>query len=103
MVALGVRSAQLFWKWKMNLGRNIIANYVSQSYVVAAGIVTLPLYIRYMGAEAYGLVGLFATLQACFSILDVALSPTTARESARFRGGALDARTYRRLIRALEC
>jgi O-antigen/teichoic acid export membrane protein len=86
----------------MSLKRNILANYVSQIYVTIVGIVTLPLYVNYMGAEAYGLVGFFAMLQAWFSLLDIGLTPTTARESARFRGGAIDAQTYRRLVRALE-
>lgn len=62
----------------------------------------VPLYIKYMGAEAYGLVGFFAMLQACFILLDMGLTPTMARESARYRGGATTALQYRRLARALE-
>ena len=85
-----------------SLRLNIAANYISQVYVTAAGIVALPLYIKYMGAEAYGLVGFFAMLQAWFNLLDMGLSPTVARESARFSGGAMDALEYRRLARALE-
>ncbi len=86
----------------MSLKRNILANYVSQIYVVIIGIVMLPLYLKYMGAEAYGLVGFFAMLQAWFTLLDMGLTPTMARETARFRGGATDALSYRRLVRALE-
>ncbi len=86
----------------MSLKRNILANYASQIYVTLIGIVILPLYIKYMGAEAYGLVGFFAMLQAWFNLLDMGLTPTMARETARFRGGAMDALSYRRLVRALE-
>lgn len=86
----------------MSLKRNILANYASQLYVTAAGIVMVPLYIKYMGAEAYGLVGFFAMLQAWFNLLDMGLTPTMARETARFKGGALDVLGYRRLARALE-
>jgi len=86
----------------MSLKRNILANYVSQIYVTISGIVMVPLYLKYMGAEAYGLVGFFAMLQAWFSLLDMGLTPTMARETARFRGGATDALSYRRLVRALE-
>lgn len=86
----------------MSLKRNILANYASQLYVTAAGIVTMPLYIKYMGAEAYGLVGFFAMLQAWFNLLDMGLTPTIARESARYQGGALSLFDYRRLARALE-
>lgn len=86
----------------MSLERNILATYASQIYVTVIGIVTLPLYLKYMGAEAYGLVGFFAMLQAWLGLLDMGLTPTSARETARFRGGAIDAQNYRRLLRALE-
>jgi O-antigen/teichoic acid export membrane protein len=62
----------------------------------------VPLYVRYMGAEAYGLVGFFAMLLAWFNLLDMGLTPTVARETARFHGGAIDALEYRCLVRALE-
>ena len=55
-----------------------------------------------MGPEAYGLVGFFAMLQAWFNLLDLGLTPTVARETARFRGGAIDALSYRRLMRSLQ-
>lgn len=86
----------------MSLRKNILANYASQLYVTAAGILMVPVYIRYMGAEAYGLVGFFAMLQAWFNLLDMGLTPTMARESARYHGGASTAMEYRRLARALE-
>ena len=86
----------------MSLRKNILANYASQLYVTAVGIVIVPLYIRYMGAEAYGLVGFFAMLQAWFNLLDMGLTPTMARESARYNGGASSPADYRRLARALE-
>lgn len=84
------------------LRRNIFASYASQIYVTMAGIAMVPLYIQYMGAEAYGLVGFFAMLQAWFNLLDMGLTPTMARESARFNGGAISLLEYRRLARALE-
>jgi O-antigen/teichoic acid export membrane protein len=85
----------------MSLKKNIIANYASQLYVTAIGILILPLYIKYMGAEAYGLVGFFTMLQAWFAILDLGLTPTIGRETARYHGGAMSALAYRQLFRAL--
>ncbi len=82
----------------MGLKRNILANYASQIYVMVVGIVMVPLYIEYMGAEAYGLVGFFAMLQTWFQLLDIGLTPTMAREMARFQGGATDALSLRRFI-----
>ncbi len=62
----------------------------------------VPLYLKYMGAEAYGLVGFYAMLQAWFQMLDMGLTPTMSRETARFNGDAGDALRLRRLLRVLE-
>lgn len=85
----------------MSLKKNVIANYASQLYVTAIGILILPLYIKYMGAEAYGLVGFFTMLQAWFGLLDMGLTPTIGRETARYHGGAMSSLAYRQLFRAL--
>lgn len=86
----------------MSLKRNVLANYVGQLYVTLIGILFVPIYVKLLGTEAYGLVGFYAMLQAWFMLLDMGLTPTMARETARFQGGAIDARDLRRLLRALE-
>lgn len=86
----------------MSFKRKLFASYVSQIYTTLIGIVIVPVYIKYMGAEAYGLIGFYAMLQAWFQLLDMGLAPTISRETARFSGGAIDALTLRRLLRALE-
>lgn len=86
----------------MSLKRNIAASYAGQIYVTLIGIVLVPMYVRYMGAEAYGLIGFYAMLQAWFQLLDMGLTPTMARETARYGGGATDALNLRRLLRVLE-
>lgn len=86
----------------MSFKQNLLSSYVSQIYVTVIGIVMVPIYVRYMGVEAYGLVGFFAMLQAWFQLLDVGLTPTLSRETARFRGGATDVQSLRRLLRTLE-
>lgn len=81
---------------------NIIASYASQIYMAVIGIVLVPVYLRYLGAEAYGLIGFYSMLQAWFMLLDIGLTPTMLRETARFRGGSIDALTLRRFVRTLE-
>lgn len=61
----------------------------------------VPVYIHYMGSEAYGLVGFYAVLQALFQLLDLGLSPTMSREAARFDGGGTNAAALRGLLRLL--
>ena len=45
--------------------------------------VFVPLYIHFMGIEAYGLMGVFAALLGLFALLDMGLSSTMNREMAR--------------------
>ena len=86
----------------MSVGPNIIANYASQLYTSALAIVLVPLYVHYMGVEAYGLVGFYAMLQGWFLVLDMGVSATLSRQAARFNAGAVDALSLRRLVRAFE-
>lgn len=86
----------------MSLQKNILANYIGQSYMTMVSIVMVPLYLRYLGAEAYGLVALFAMLQVWFNLLDLGMSPTLGRQVARYRGGAMSGIEMRRLLRAME-
>lgn len=66
------------------------------------GLVFIPLYIDYLGIEAYGLIGLFAVLQAWLGLLDVGITPTLAREMARFNGGGHSAQSIRDILRSME-
>jgi len=66
------------------------------------GLLFLPLYVRYLGIEAYGLVGLFGVLQTWLMLLDAGMSPTLGREMARFTAGARSVQSIRDLLRSLE-
>ncbi len=86
----------------MSIQRNIVASYVGQTYTTLVGILLVPTYIRYMGIEAYGLIGFFAVIQGWFQLLDMGLTPTIGREAARLSGGASDALGFRKTLRAFE-
>jgi O-antigen/teichoic acid export membrane protein len=66
------------------------------------GLAFVPVYIRYLGVEAWGLVGFMSMLQAWLTLLDMGLSPTLSREMARFQAGAHSAQSIRDLLRSLE-
>lgn len=86
---------------KPSLRLNILASYLSQIYLIIISIAILPFYIKYMGAEAYGLVGFFAMLQGLFNLLDFGLTPTISRQTAQYNAGVETALNFRRLFRAL--
>lgn len=84
------------------LKRNIVANYVGSAWTALMGIAFVPLYIRYLGDEAYGVVAIAATIQAAISFMDAGLTPMLAREMSRFTGGAHSAEAIRSLMRIVE-
>lgn len=84
------------------LRSNVVANLIGRGWSVAMGLVFIPLYVRYMGIEAYGLVGLFATLQALFSLLDLGMSAALNREFARQSATPDRHREARDLLRTIE-
>lgn len=83
---------------RASLKLNVAANYVGQFYIAAVNILLLPVQVRLLGSEAYGLVGFFAMLSGWLQLLDIGLSPTLARETAKYRAGGLDKDSYRQLL-----
>lgn len=66
------------------------------------GLAFVPLYIKYLGMEAYGLIGLFVVLQTWLSMLDLGMTPTLNREVARYTAGVHSAKSIRDLVRTFE-
>lgn len=75
---------------RLSVLRNTGLNYLGQAYALLVGIVILPFYLSHLGAEAYGLIGFFAVLQAWLQLLDAGLSPSLVRQIAHYRGQAED-------------
>src|ERR1035438_4166266 len=86
----------------MSLKKNVAANYIGQGWQALMSFAFVPLYIKYLGMEAYGLIGIFALLQAWLVLLDMGVRPTLSREMARYIGGAHDAQSIRNLLRSVE-
>ena len=67
----------------MSLKRNFSVGFITSIWSALLGLAVVPLYLKYLGTEAYGLIGFFATTQALLLLLDLGLSPTINREVAR--------------------
>jgi len=81
---------------------NIIANFAGKAWKALMSLAFIPLYIKFLGIEAYGLIGFFATLQAVFGLLDLGLSSTLNRELARYSAQHGQGQKMRDLVRTLE-
>lgn len=86
----------------MILKRNLVANYLGQGWASIMTLAFIPLYIKYLGIESYGLIGLFTLLQVCLGLLDIGMTPTLSREMGRFTGGVHSAQSIRDLLRSIE-
>ncbi|MHA6476857.1 lipopolysaccharide biosynthesis protein [Stutzerimonas sp. KH-1] len=71
---------------RLSVIRNTGLNYLGQAYALLIGILILPFYLGHLGAEAYGLIGFFAVLQAWLQLLDAGMSPALVRQVAHYRG-----------------
>ena len=65
------------------LRKNILSNILGKGLSAVLSLIFVPYYIRLLGAEAYGLIGVFATLQSVFMVADLGLSGAFIRETAR--------------------
>ncbi|OTE95254.1 polysaccharide biosynthesis protein [Crenothrix sp. D3] len=87
---------------RMSLKKNVLANYLGQAWTAIMSLVFVPVYIKYLGMEAYGLIGIFIMLQAWLTLLDMGMTPTLSREMARYTAGAHSEQSIRDLLRTLE-
>jgi O-antigen/teichoic acid export membrane protein len=81
--------------------RNIVWSFGGSLWVSLLGLLFVPLYIRFLGVEAYGLIGVFAIIQAFSSVLDSGLSTTLNRELAHASGRHRDPREVRDLTASI--
>src|SRR5947207_15935736 len=87
------------------LGRlklDLLANIAGVGWSALIQVACIPLYIKFMGIEAYGLIGFYLVLQATLQVLDLGLSPTMNREMARYSVLPEKAGEARDLVRTLE-
>jgi O-antigen/teichoic acid export membrane protein len=82
--------------------KNFTANFVGKIWTTAMSFIFLPYYIKLIGFEAYGLVGIYTALLALSSICDLGLGSSMTREMARLSSQPTDPRDFRNLTRTLE-
>lgn len=68
---------------EIKTGINLSLGVVQAILNGVLSLALVPVYIKYLGVESYGLVGFFATLQVVAQVLDLGLSPTISRETSR--------------------
>src|SRR5262245_27020039 len=84
--------------------RNIIDNFIGQGWIALMGFVFVPFYLKFIGAEGYGLVGFFVLLSQTMALLDAGLGATATRQSAASIEADPDGKArIATLLRTIEC
>lgn len=81
---------------------NILSNYAGQIWMAVMAVAFLPLYIRILGMEALGLVGLMLSFQAISQLFDFGIGGAVNRELSRRSHDATLASSARDLVRTFE-
>lgn len=87
---------------KPSLSLNILANVSGQFYAIFIGIVIFPSYLNYLGPESFGLIGFFTMISTWLMMLDVGLSQTISKESARLRNTHEELNEFKLVLRSVE-
>ncbi len=82
--------------------KNIVANFVGSIWTALVSLLFIPVYLHFLGIEAYALVAIHATLLGVFAVLDMGLIQTLTREIARLAVLPNSAREMRDILRTLE-
>lgn len=81
---------------------NIAANFAGKAWAGILSLAFVPFYIKLMGVEVYGLLGIFMSLSALLSLLDMGLSATLSRELSKLSAAENSGQESRNMVRTFE-
>jgi O-antigen/teichoic acid export membrane protein len=81
---------------------HIVANILGKFWVGLCALLFIPIYLRLLGIEAYGLVGFFSLLLALSTLLDGGMPWAVNREMARLSAQSASAQETCNFLRTLE-
>lgn len=84
------------------LARNLAASFGGQAATTVIALVTVPIYLRLLGDEGYGIVSLMLVLQSLTGMLDFGLSTTASREVTAYRAQERSEVERQVLVRTLQ-
>ena len=82
--------------------RNIIANTAGRGWAALLSLAVLPVYLHFLGIEAFGLIGFFLSLTLILQLLDLGLGTALNRQFAQYSMQSGKAQEMHDLLRTLE-
>lgn len=68
--------------YRQLVAQNIIANFLGKLWLFVITFVAVPVYLAFVGVEAFGLIGFFSILLATVQVLELGLGVVINREVA---------------------
>jgi O-antigen/teichoic acid export membrane protein len=82
--------------YKSQLGQNILTNYLAVVWMGGLSIVLIPLYLKRLGPDQWGIVAICMAIQGFLGLLDAGLGQIMPRDIARVAGDPVaEARVFR--------
>ena len=82
--------------------RNIVANIAGRGWAALLSLAVFPVYIHFLGIEAFGLIGFFLSVTSILSLLDLGLGTALNRQFAQYSMQSGKAQEMHDLLRTLE-
>lgn len=79
----------------------LILGVLNSAATALTMLILAPVYLLYLGAEAFGLIGFYTTLLICMQVFDMGMATTLNREIARHGDGLLTQKNAQ-LLRCVE-
>ena len=84
------------------LRSNVLSNFASKAVQALGMLLFTPMYLRILGLEAVGLIGLWTTVRSFLTLLDFGMSTTLNREIAAARASEAEGGGHWNSVRTLE-
>ena len=82
--------------------KNITANFIGTFWMALMSLAFVPLYIKFLGIESWGIIGIFTALRSVMVIFDLGLSAAMTRELSRLSILPGKEQEMRNLVKSME-
>jgi len=86
----------------MTLNKNIFANVTGVAVTTILTFLVVPFYLKWLGPDAYGLVGISTMIQGWIMLLNAGLAPVAGRQAAQAQQGAVSWENTVRFFRTID-
>jgi O-antigen/teichoic acid export membrane protein len=86
----------------MSLNKHIFANYTGVVVTTLLTFLVVPFYLKWLGPDAYGLIGIATMIQAWTMLLNAGFGPVAGRQAAQAQGGTASWQETSRFIRTID-